>query len=872
MHPRRRIWSRHPWHSAGAVALALTIATLAAVVSVDAARWWGRTFPGFLVLPNRLVPVTSLPGWPTEDAGSLFLAEVVAVDGQAVTTSAEVYAHVAGRPPGTPVVYAFRRDGRTWVRTIHTHVFRGTDVVLLFGVYILNGVIFGLIGVAVWFLRPDLPAARGMLAFGLTTAAFMLSAAGLYGPTTYAFRAHMAAEAFFPAALAHLAFVFPARPGSPGHRRALALAWAGSAALAAAAQAVLFDTPQSLALGNLSYLYIGLVSLVFVARMAIVYRGGTALERTKIRVVLLAALPGVVFPAVLVAISGVTGGSFPVNAAAFTTFLFPLGLGYATVRRDLFEIDTVVQRLVHYAVLTALTTLVCLGVLALTTGVLSEAAASPLLPLHFALAVVLLLMPLRDRVQRLVDRICFRPAYDARRVLEDTSAALGSTLDVEVIAATIVARADGALAVEAAALYLANAAGRFCIAGGQGLAWGEAPPVSADTPLVRELARGEVVTWYADAGAFGGPLPLGTLRAEVVVPMLFRGRLIGFLGLGPRRSGKYFSADDVQFLRTLANQTALSVQHAEAYQALHVLTVTLEQKVTERTGELGCANAELHDSLARLREAYRELEHSQQKLVQVEKMATLGRLAAGVAHEVSTPLGAALSSLRLARELVTEYRDSIDDAEVTPADHHEIASELDALAGRAERWTERAARFILAVKAHTRGYAAAPTSVFDVAEVVHEMEVLLQPDLQTAGCRLRVSVTPGVPGLQGDPTKLGQILTNLVSNSVDAYEDAGRTGNVDVAVGVEGGAIVISVRDRGCGIAPEHRDRVFEEMFTTKPPGRGTGLGLAIARDLVTNHFGGTIELESVQGEGTTFTLRLPGAGADGMATRRPAA
>jgi signal transduction histidine kinase len=708
--------------------------------------------------------------------------------------------------------------------------------------------------------------------FGVTTAAFMLSAAGLYAPAPYAFRAHMAAEAFFPAALAHLAFVFPARADARTHRRAIALGWAGSSALAVASQAALFDLPRSLALGNLSYLYIGAVSLVFFGRMAAAYRGGTVLERTKIRVVLLAAFPGVVFPAVLVAISGATGGALPVNAAAFTTFFFPLGLAYATVRRDLFEIDAVVRRLVHYAVLTALTTLLCLGVMAVTTGLLREAAASPLLPLHFALAVVLLLMPLRDRVQRLVDRVCFRPTYNARRVLEDTSAALGSTLDVEVIAATIVARADEALAVEAAALYLVTPEGAFRVVGGQGVAWSGLPTILPEAPLVRRLAGGEVVTWYADPGA--PDLTLGALPAELVVPMVFRGRLVGFLALGPRRSGKPYSADDAQFLRTLANQTALSVRHAEAYQALHVLTVTLEQKVTERTAELGRTNAELHDSLARLREAYRELEHSQEKLVQAEKMATLGRLAAGVAHEVSTPLGAVLSSLHLARQLVDEYRDAIDDAGVSHADHREIAAELDAVTRRAEHWTERAARFILALKGHMRGYAPAPTSVFDVADVVRETEVLLQQELQTAGCELHTRIAPGLPGLRGDPTKLGQVLTNLVRNGVDAYEDAGRTGAVEVVVGRDDDAITIAVRDRGCGIAPEHRERVFEEMFTTKPPGRGTGLGLAIVRDLVTNHFAGTIALDSGPGEGTTFTLRLPAAagGSEALATRRPAA
>ena len=812
-------------HWASALVLGLAVCGLAVVASLDAVGWRGRTFPGFLVLPNRLVPVASLPGWPTGEAPAL--AEVLAVDGRPVTTSADVYAHVAARPPGTPIEYTFERDQRVWSRAITSLVFRGGDVVFLFGAFVLNGLVFGLIGVAVWALRPDLPAARGMLAFGLTTAAFMLSAVGLYGPTAHAFRVHMLAEALFPAALAHLALVFPARPRRAWHRWALALAWAGSIVLAVASQVALFDLPRSLLLGNLAYLYIGVGSLVFVARLVVTYRRGSALERNKIRVVILAALPGVVFPAVLVTLSGATGGALPVNAAAFTTFLFPLGLAYATLRHDLFEIDAVVRRLVHYAVLTGLTTLLCLGVIALTTGVLREVAASPLLPLHLALAVVLLLMPLRDRVQRVVDRVCFRPTYSARRVLEDTSAALGSTLDVEVIAATVVARADEALTVEAAALYLAIPEGGFRIAGGQGGAWADVPTVPESAALVRELARGHVVTWYADPDALGGPLRLGAFPAEVVVPILFGERLVGFLALGPRRSGRYYTADDAQFLRTLANQTALSVRHAEAYQALHALTLTLEQKVTERTAELGRANGELHDSLARLGDAYRELEQSQEKLVHAEKMAILGRLAAGVAHEVSTPLGATLSSLRIARELVAEYRDSIGDATVTAADHHEIAAELDGAAARAEQWTQKAARFILAVKAHTRGYAAAPASTFDVAEVVRETEALLQHKVQTAGCGLAVTIAPGVARLRGDPTKLGQVLTNLVSNGVDAYEDAGRTGDIEVVVGAEGRTITIAVRDRGCGIAAEHRARIYEEMFTTKPPGRGTGLGLA---------------------------------------------
>jgi len=863
--------ARRPRHWAVAALIGLATLGFAAAVSVDAVGWWGRTFPGFLVLPNRLVPVASLPGWPTQAGEAIFQAEVVAVDGRPLASSGDVYAAAAAHPPGTGIAYTFRRAGRTWSDTIVSLPFRGSDVLLLFGVFVLNGLVFGVVGITVWLLRPDLPAARGLLAFGLTAAAFMLSAAGLYGSTPGILRVHMLAEALFPAALVHLAFVFPARRGSAWRGRAIAAAWMVSAVLGVASQVVLFDLPRSLRLGNLCYQYIGAVSLVFVARMVAAYRRGSALERNKIRVVILAAIPGVAFPALLVALSGLTGGALPVNAAAFTMFLFPLGLGYATLRHDLFEIDAVVRRLVHYIVLTALTTLLCLAILALTTGLLREAATSPLLPLHFALAVVLLLMPLRDRVQTMVDRVCFRPSYDANRVLEDISAALGATLDVELIAATVLARTDDALAVEAAALYLAAPDGSFAAAGGEGAPWGEVPTVPAAAPLVRALATGQVVTWYADPHAHGGALPLGALAAELVVPMLFGQRLVGFLAFGPRRSGKYYTAADAQFLRTLANQTTLSIRHAEAYEALHGLTLTLEQKVDERTGELGRANVELQDSLARLRDAYRELEQSQERLVHAEKMATLGRLAAGVAHEVSTPLGATLTSLRVARELIAEYRDSIGDPGVTPDDHRQIASELETAASRAEQWTAKAAHFILAVKAHTRGYAATPTSTFDVAEVVRETAVLLQHEVQTAGCGLRVAIAPDLPRLQGDPIKLGQVLTNLVSNGVDAIEDAGRTGDIEITVGADAGTIAIAVRDQGCGIAPEHRERVYEEMFTTKRAGRGTGLGLAIVRDLVINHFGGTVDFDSTPGVGTTFTLRLPAA-ADAAVGPRSAA
>jgi len=111
--------------------------------------------------------------------------------------------------------------------------------------------------------------------------------------------------------------------------------------------------------------------------------------------------------------------------------------------------------------------------------------------------------------------------------------------------------------------------------------------------------------------------------------------------------------------------------------------------------------------------------------------------------------------------------------------------------------------------------------------------------------------------MHGDPSKLGQVLTNLIINAIDAYKDLSG-GEIHVEVAEAGSHLEICVRDHGCGIPHENIGRIFEEFFSTKPIGEGTGLGLSIARDIVTNFFGGVISAESTPGQESVFTLRLP--------------
>jgi signal transduction histidine kinase len=579
-------------------------------------------------------------------------------------------------------------------------------------------------------------------------------------------------------------------------------------------------------------------------------------------------LGGFGLPALLMLSSGVTGGSVSINYAGFTVILFPLSLGYAIVKHDLFEIDALLRRSVYYFTLTVTLTLTYLAFLTLLNFFFhpSEVAHSPLFPLFFTLVAVLLLNPLKERLQKGVDRIFFRLRYDPKKTLEATSATLASTLQLEEILSCVWETMRETMGV--------NQGGILLLTSNRERYLQVHPPtttpiswVSTHTVLLAaQHKRGRVFSVYdcetlefiADRQPEGETVP-AWLGAQLFVPLLFKNDLIGLILLGRKESGAFFSAEDIDFLSTLANQSALSIANALAYQKIHEFNLALEKKVAERTEALAQTNAELHDSLDQLEQAYRDLQRSQENLVRAEKMADLGRLTAGIAHEMNTPLGASLTSLKLLGNLVHEYRTSIGDDTVTEPDHQEIATEMDQLINSTQQWMEKAAAHIRSLKLHTRDGQRGEERLFSVLQTIEDTRLLLAHRLRFSGCTLSVSCHIEDPTLHGDPSKLGQVLTNLVGNALDAYKDANRRGrDIMITVHDEGEDLEIQVKDQGCGIPPEHLDRIFDDLFSTKSLGEGTGLGLPIARHIMTNFFSGHIRVESVLGQGSTFILHFP--------------
>jgi two-component system NtrC family sensor kinase len=250
-----------------------------------------------------------------------------------------------------------------------------------------------------------------------------------------------------------------------------------------------------------------------------------------------------------------------------------------------------------------------------------------------------------------------------------------------------------------------------------------------------------------------------------------------------------------------------------------------------------------------LSKAYAELQQTQSHLVQSAKLASLGELVAGVAHEINNPLAFAISHLQTARTsvgwLVPQSPDS------NRSKHwHKAQDRLDEMAGGLERIRE----LVLKLRTFSR-LDEGDRKVVSMHECVDSVLTILAHRIRH---RIEVETKLDEPEmLDCYPSLLNQALMNLVSNAIDAIEDVGEPGNLIISGGAEGDSYVLRVIDNGCGVPEEVRHRVFDPFFTTKPIGKGTGLGLSITYSIIKKH-GGTLELLPGEMRGTTAEVRLP--------------
>jgi DNA-binding LacI/PurR family transcriptional regulator/signal transduction histidine kinase len=258
-----------------------------------------------------------------------------------------------------------------------------------------------------------------------------------------------------------------------------------------------------------------------------------------------------------------------------------------------------------------------------------------------------------------------------------------------------------------------------------------------------------------------------------------------------------------------------------------------------------------------LENAYRVLKVNQEKMLIIEKMASLGRMTAGIAHEMNTPLAAVRATLLELGSLVTEYVRSVEDPEVSAEDHKEIARDMNRSLAVATKASERAMSFIQSVKSQTTGLSRKHHCLFNAVPVIEDVILLLNHALNKSGCSVSFSSAQESVTLFGAGARLSQVVTNLVMNAMDAYKDKGG-GTITVLLSYGKQGVDLAVGDKGSGMEESVLQKIFDPLFTTKPFPEGTGLGLTVVHDIVVGEFGGSIEVESALGVGTTFVLHLP--------------
>jgi len=324
-----------------------------------------------------------------------------------------------------------------------------------------------------------------------------------------------------------------------------------------------------------------------------------------------------------------------------------------------------------------------------------------------------------------------------------------------------------------------------------------------------------------------------------------------------------FRDTDAQLYGTIASQVARALEKATLYEQLEASNErvarwnrALERRVEKRTRELEDARAELEhlntDLEERVRERTGQLHSMQQKIIESGKLAAVGELAAGVAHELNSPLGGILGYAQYDLEKLRGTADAGLDAQTTGRITEHMAY--------IERETQRCRAIVDGLVKFAQPSGRAPR-VVGLNGIVRTSLDFTGSQLAMRGIRVESYLDEDLPKISADPVELQQVFANIIMNARDAMPDGGRltvrTGGATLENGVRG--VSVSFSDTGSGISRDDIGRVFEPFFSTHSPGSGTGLGLSVSYGIIREH-GGDISVESDIGIGSTFAVRLPAA------------
>ena len=264
------------------------------------------------------------------------------------------------------------------------------------------------------------------------------------------------------------------------------------------------------------------------------------------------------------------------------------------------------------------------------------------------------------------------------------------------------------------------------------------------------------------------------------------------------------------------------------------------------------------NEIQKLNKTYVDQLHSNQEtLMESERLASLGQLIGGIAHNLKTPIMSISGALEGLTNLIKEYEESIGDPEVNVQDHHDIANDMSEWVSKIKDYTEYMSDIITAVKGQAVTLSETAAVHFTLDELVKRVNILMKHELKNAIIYLNISMkTDEHTVINGDINSLVQVINNMISNAIQAYNGE-QNKNIELILESDNNNVYIHVKDYASGMPKNVQDKLFKEMITTKGK-NGTGLGLYMSYSTIKAHFNGDITFESELGKGTTFTIILP--------------
>ncbi|MEY4544161.1 MAG: hypothetical protein RL685_356 [Pseudomonadota bacterium] len=766
-------------------------------------------------------------------------------------------------------------------------LFRSSPETLL---YPWVGLSYLALGLWVWWRRPDDRAASPMLLLTLVVAVALECNFGLDAVARAAGVLESFSLPLFAPALLHFGLRFTGNHQSRG-LRALASTVLATALGLGAVEALPWGASSALLQGvqlAIGALLATSVSITAVLGMRVARSSSPLALRRRGRLLAQCGLVAFFVPSSSMLLPNVPG-QWLLNAALLLAF--PIAMAYAIVRHNVFNFRVVLrQRLVHGLLsLSASMLYLALTLLALELAGATEGRA---LSLGIGTLLVLVLTLLHLRLQRGVHEYAYRSRYSFSDAISLASARLANAQTRAAVCDVVRQSLLEPLELTRAGLLtapLGKQAHWRCH-------WLSRPLTSAEqecvesallkpllpeplfperyAPLARALATRATVTAYDSAAASAQVAQLTqpdrTLETatqgrdegafwpyfglEAVVPLRLgagsrESRVVGLLLLGPKRGGKPLNSSDERLVLTLADQLAMALEHAAAFDEIRALHEGLERQVEERTRALSAALS--------------ELERAQLQLIESEKQAVLGRLVAGVTHEINTPLGTLRSAVDTLQRIgvgatlapesrppaaLTNGQDLDGGARRRERSSRAVAELLELITSSADRLHQLVRRLERFANVDQGAHQA-----LDLRESIAGALSVLGPGF-TPQISVRQSYEDGGLTLYGDRAKLGQLFWNLLQNALTALNGQ---GEIRIEARRQDDRIEIELTDNGVGIAKERLPELFNFGFTQKNGRVGLRLGLPTSK-LTVAELGGDISIESTPGRGTSVRLSLP--------------